>query len=179
MYIADIKKRDSIALKKKKETGEDTSSHTIIQSSRLLIQKSYLRILHWKTVLTTTVHMNQEVWINCLKHAWCRLTSFNCGSFLWLMLQVQQEFHNSGLMTDVDLDPGCTLNKKIRNAQLAQYNFILGQWQHTPSVTYSSLSLLLSLPHRLSRYWFPFFVLFASFSTWKKWWEKRRRPATL
>uniref|UniRef100_A0A7N5ZXY2 threonine--tRNA ligase n=1 Tax=Anabas testudineus TaxID=64144 RepID=A0A7N5ZXY2_ANATE len=37
----------------------------------------------------------------------------------------QKEFHNSGLMTDVDLDPGCTLNKKIRNAQLAQYNFIL------------------------------------------------------
>lgn len=41
-------------------------------------------------------------------------------------LQVQKEFHNGGLMTDVDLDPGCTLNKKIRNAQLAQYNFILG-----------------------------------------------------
>ncbi|KAM3868447.1 threonine--tRNA ligase 1, cytoplasmic isoform 2-T2 [Diretmus argenteus] len=39
--------------------------------------------------------------------------------------KVQQEFHNSGFMTDVDLDPGCTLNKKIRNAQLAQYNFIL------------------------------------------------------
>ncbi|KAG5841104.1 hypothetical protein ANANG_G00196060 [Anguilla anguilla] len=39
--------------------------------------------------------------------------------------RVQQEFHSNGLMTDVDLDPGCTLNKKIRNAQLAQYNFIL------------------------------------------------------
>ncbi|XP_071379253.1 threonine--tRNA ligase 1, cytoplasmic [Centroberyx affinis] len=39
--------------------------------------------------------------------------------------KVQQEFHNNGFMTDVDLDPGCTLNKKIRNAQLAQYNFIL------------------------------------------------------
>ncbi|KAK2845563.1 hypothetical protein Q7C36_010417 [Tachysurus vachellii] len=39
--------------------------------------------------------------------------------------KVQKEFHNVGLMTDVDLDPGCTLNKKIRNAQLAQYNFIL------------------------------------------------------
>uniref|UniRef100_A0A3Q0SB28 threonine--tRNA ligase n=1 Tax=Amphilophus citrinellus TaxID=61819 RepID=A0A3Q0SB28_AMPCI len=39
--------------------------------------------------------------------------------------QVKQEFHNSGFMSDVDLDPGCTLNKKIRNAQLAQYNFIL------------------------------------------------------
>uniref|UniRef100_A0A669EV15 threonine--tRNA ligase n=1 Tax=Oreochromis niloticus TaxID=8128 RepID=A0A669EV15_ORENI len=45
--------------------------------------------------------------------------------------KVKQEFHSSGLMTDVDLDPSCTLNKKIRNAQLAQYNFILGQWQHT------------------------------------------------
>ncbi|XP_036383582.1 threonine--tRNA ligase 1, cytoplasmic [Megalops cyprinoides] len=39
--------------------------------------------------------------------------------------KVQQEFHIGGLMSDVDLDPGCTLNKKIRNAQLAQYNFIL------------------------------------------------------
>lgn len=39
--------------------------------------------------------------------------------------KVKQEFHNNGFMTDVDLDPGCTLNKKIRNAQLAQYNFIL------------------------------------------------------
>ncbi|XP_054895836.1 threonine--tRNA ligase 1, cytoplasmic [Poeciliopsis prolifica] len=39
--------------------------------------------------------------------------------------KVKQEFHNSGFMADVDLDPSCTLNKKIRNAQLAQYNFIL------------------------------------------------------
>lgn len=29
-------------------------------------------------------------------------------------------------MCDVDIDHGDTLNKKIRNAQLAQYNFILG-----------------------------------------------------
>lgn len=39
--------------------------------------------------------------------------------------QVKQEFHKAGFMSDVDLDPSCTLNKKIRNAQLAQYNFIL------------------------------------------------------
>uniref|UniRef100_A0A8C5HL01 threonine--tRNA ligase n=1 Tax=Gouania willdenowi TaxID=441366 RepID=A0A8C5HL01_GOUWI len=39
--------------------------------------------------------------------------------------KVRQDFFSSGFMTDVDLDPGCTLNKKIRNAQLAQYNFIL------------------------------------------------------
>ena len=30
-------------------------------------------------------------------------------------------------MVDVDLDHGTTLNKKIRNAQLAQYNFIFGK----------------------------------------------------
>ncbi|GCB76470.1 threonine--tRNA ligase 1, cytoplasmic [Scyliorhinus torazame] len=39
--------------------------------------------------------------------------------------KVQRQFHDAGLMSDVDLDQGCTLNKKIRNAQLAQYNFIL------------------------------------------------------
>ncbi|XP_010723612.2 threonine--tRNA ligase 1, cytoplasmic [Meleagris gallopavo] len=38
---------------------------------------------------------------------------------------VRQQFHDAGLMVDIDVDPGCTLNKKIRNAQLAQYNFIL------------------------------------------------------
>lgn len=30
-------------------------------------------------------------------------------------------------MADTDLDSGCLLNKKIRHAQLAQYNFILGE----------------------------------------------------
>ncbi|XP_066100364.1 threonine--tRNA ligase 1, cytoplasmic [Saccopteryx bilineata] len=39
--------------------------------------------------------------------------------------KVRQQFHDAEFMVDVDLDPGCTLNKKIRNAQLAQYNFIL------------------------------------------------------
>ncbi|XP_069321905.1 threonine--tRNA ligase 2, cytoplasmic [Eulemur rufifrons] len=40
-------------------------------------------------------------------------------------LQVSSEFFEAGFMADVDLDHSCTLNKKIRNAQLAQYNFIL------------------------------------------------------
>ncbi|XP_006874592.1 PREDICTED: probable threonine--tRNA ligase 2, cytoplasmic isoform X2 [Chrysochloris asiatica] len=40
-------------------------------------------------------------------------------------LQVSSEFFEEGFMADVDLDLSCTLNKKIRNAQLAQYNFIL------------------------------------------------------
>ncbi|XP_069483190.1 threonine--tRNA ligase 1, cytoplasmic [Ambystoma mexicanum] len=39
--------------------------------------------------------------------------------------KVKEQFHGVGFMADVDLDQGCTLNKKIRNAQLAQYNFIL------------------------------------------------------
>uniref|UniRef100_A0A803VT14 threonine--tRNA ligase n=1 Tax=Ficedula albicollis TaxID=59894 RepID=A0A803VT14_FICAL len=38
---------------------------------------------------------------------------------------VCSQFFEAGFMSDVDLDQSCTLNKKIRNAQLAQYNFIL------------------------------------------------------
>lgn len=59
------------------------------------------------------------------------------------MCQVKQEFHNSGFMTDVDVDPGCTLNKKIRNAQLAQYNFILGESLFT---VFLSVVPFLSIP---------------------------------
>ncbi|KAB0369013.1 hypothetical protein FD755_019018 [Muntiacus reevesi] len=39
-------------------------------------------------------------------------------------LQISSDFFEEGFMADVDLDRGCTLNNKIRNAQLAQYNFI-------------------------------------------------------
>ncbi|XP_062404770.1 threonine--tRNA ligase 1, cytoplasmic [Sardina pilchardus] len=36
-----------------------------------------------------------------------------------------KRFVEAGFMADADLDSGCLLNKKIRNAQLAQYNLIL------------------------------------------------------
>nr|XP_061796086.1 threonine--tRNA ligase 1, cytoplasmic-like [Nerophis lumbriciformis] len=39
--------------------------------------------------------------------------------------KVCKQFTDAGMMADADLDSGCLLNKKIRNAQLAQYNFIL------------------------------------------------------
>ncbi|KAM7536520.1 hypothetical protein Aperf_G00000081188 [Anoplocephala perfoliata] len=39
--------------------------------------------------------------------------------------KVKQQFHDAGFMVDIDVDPGRTLNKKIRNGQLQQYNFIL------------------------------------------------------
>ncbi|XP_026875880.2 threonine--tRNA ligase 1, cytoplasmic isoform X2 [Electrophorus electricus] len=39
--------------------------------------------------------------------------------------KVCKQFVEAGFMADVDLDASCLLNKKIRNAQLAQYNFIL------------------------------------------------------
>lgn len=38
--------------------------------------------------------------------------------------KVRQEIHDAGFICDLDLDPGTTMNKKIRNAQLDQYNFI-------------------------------------------------------
>ncbi|KPP67214.1 putative threonine--tRNA ligase 2, cytoplasmic [Scleropages formosus] len=47
---------------------------------------------------------------------------------LWLspaQIMVVRRFKESDFMVDVDLDHGATLNKKIRSAQLAQYNYIL------------------------------------------------------
>ncbi|KAJ3648608.1 hypothetical protein Zmor_020401 [Zophobas morio] len=38
---------------------------------------------------------------------------------------VQKKLHEAGFMAEVDTDAGDTMNKKIRNAQLAQFNFIL------------------------------------------------------
>ncbi|XP_078063668.1 threonine--tRNA ligase 1, cytoplasmic-like [Mustelus asterias] len=39
--------------------------------------------------------------------------------------QVHQQLQDAGFMADICLDAGSSLNRKIRNAQLAQYNFIL------------------------------------------------------
>jgi len=39
--------------------------------------------------------------------------------------QVQKSLFDEGFQADVDTDTGDTMNKKIRNAQLAQFNFIL------------------------------------------------------
>lgn len=40
--------------------------------------------------------------------------------------EVKQKLWDAGIMVESDLDSNDTLNKKIRNAQLAQFNFILG-----------------------------------------------------
>jgi threonyl-tRNA synthetase len=42
--------------------------------------------------------------------------------------EVRLRLHNAGLFVDADLEHRFTLNKKIANAQLAQYNYILGGW---------------------------------------------------
>ncbi|KAL4705634.1 hypothetical protein ACJJTC_002020 [Scirpophaga incertulas] len=40
-------------------------------------------------------------------------------------VQVNKQLFEAGFMSEVDTDPGDTLNKKVRNAQLAQFNYIL------------------------------------------------------
>lgn len=40
---------------------------------------------------------------------------------------VKDKLYTAGFMCEVDTDHGDTLNKKVRNAQLAQFNFILGE----------------------------------------------------
>lgn len=39
--------------------------------------------------------------------------------------RVRQQLFEEGFQVDTELDAGLTINKKVRNAQLAQYNFIL------------------------------------------------------
>ncbi|MGH0190940.1 UNVERIFIED_CONTAM: hypothetical protein FKN15_053856 [Acipenser sinensis] len=48
--------------------------------------------------------------------------------------EVHRQFQQAGFVVEVDLDRGATLNKKIRSAQLAQYNFILVVGQKEQSV---------------------------------------------
>uniref|UniRef100_A0AAQ5YNL3 threonine--tRNA ligase n=1 Tax=Amphiprion ocellaris TaxID=80972 RepID=A0AAQ5YNL3_AMPOC len=43
----------------------------------------------------------------------------------YTLLMVSDAFTEAGFMAEADMDSSCLLNKKIRNAQLAQYNFIL------------------------------------------------------
>lgn len=43
-------------------------------------------------------------------------------------IDVKNRLHDAGFMVSVDTDPGRTLNKKIRNGQLLQNNFILGKY---------------------------------------------------
>ena len=42
-------------------------------------------------------------------------------------IQVQRRLRESLFCCDADADDGATMNKKVRNAQLAQYNFIFGE----------------------------------------------------
>lgn len=57
-----------------------------------------------------------------------RMRIYRCGgASISDLFQVCKQFTEAGFMADADLDAGCLLNKKIRNAQLAQYNFILGE----------------------------------------------------
>lgn len=39
--------------------------------------------------------------------------------------ELKDILHKEGFHVDMELDPGLTINKKVRNAQLAQFNFIL------------------------------------------------------
>ena len=41
--------------------------------------------------------------------------------------EVKNTIYKAGFCCEVDVDAGDTMNKKIRNAQLAQFNFIFGK----------------------------------------------------
>ena len=55
--------------------------------------------------------------------------------------EIRDRLQADGYCTDVDVDDGNTMNKKVRNAQLAQYNFILGRL--FPNIISFATSLIL------------------------------------
>ena len=65
--------------------------------------------------------------------------------------KVQKMLKAEGYMIDVNVDNSDTMNKKVRNAQIAQYNFIFGESQ----------TFLKSLREII-------FFLFFFFSRWRK-----------
>lgn len=53
-----------------------------------------------------------------------------------LCVQVNEQLFAAGFMSEADTDAGDTLNKKVRNAQLAQFNYILGKMLHITYILY-------------------------------------------
>ena len=45
-----------------------------------------------------------------------------------------------GFCVEADVDNGNTMNKKVRNAQLAQFNFIFGEWHEVFKTRHISLA---------------------------------------
>ena len=56
--------------------------------------------------------------------------------------KVRDDVYASGFMCDTDLDDSTTMNKKIRNGQMAQYNFIFGVFRR-PTVAIGDAILLM------------------------------------
>ena len=78
------------------------------------------------------IGINLRLGVLCIAMSMLRLKDLDVLSkpiflFTFLLWQVQGEMQSAGFMVDVDLDTGTTMNKKIRNSQLAQYNFIFGK----------------------------------------------------
>lgn len=59
--------------------------------------------------------------------------------------QAQQSLQAGGLVGDLDADPGLTLSRRVRRAQLAGYNFQFGECPAQAPALCTVLSYLLSL----------------------------------
>ena len=53
----------------------------------------------------------------------------SCPNFIPLLREIVDLMKTGGFCVEADVDNGNTMNKKVRNAQLAQFNFIFGESQ--------------------------------------------------
>ncbi|MEQ2195904.1 hypothetical protein XENOCAPTIV_020142, partial [Xenoophorus captivus] len=98
------------------DQAEKNNSHTLVIPTTVISAFNFV----FEEVMLTAVFSSSR----CMRIITAHLSLLNRP--LWLSpRQVCKQFTEAGFMADADLDSGCLLNKKIRNAQLAQYNFIL------------------------------------------------------
>ena len=51
----------------------------------------------------------------------------SCPNTIPLLREIVDLMKTGGFCVEADVDNGNTMNKKVRNAQLAQFNFIFGE----------------------------------------------------
>lgn len=73
-------------------------------------------------ILTESCAGKWPFWLSPMQCVVIPVVANSCDAYA---LEVKSALHAAGFRCDVELDPSKTLNKKVRNAQLAQYNFIL------------------------------------------------------
>ncbi|CAF0941858.1 unnamed protein product [Didymodactylos carnosus] len=104
------------------QTDDDTDDPTKKLNTPVIIHRAMLgSIERMLAILTESFGGKWPFWLSPRQAAIVPVVS----ALDEYAMEVQRKLWDAGFQVEADLDPGSTLNKKIRNNQLAQFNFIL------------------------------------------------------